>query len=301
MGHLSYLRRLPDDSILKRALPFPATKQSLCFADHVNYHGTQFEPLFVSSVGFDRNWPNRVLDRTENRLLLYYVVRGACFLNDRPVAAGEMFFIPPNIHHIIRQNPSSPAEAWWITVKGTCLDDFLDYCKFPPETPILHCEKIENIQEIVHHMVYHPHIGVSPEASLLADLFRVIAIQRHDNTFYARQPDVYNPHVFEAMKYIDDHCMERITIGDIAAEVHVSPKYLTNIFCEHAGCSMRDYIIRCKMKAAKSLLKNSLYSVQDVSQLLGYADYYQFSRQFKKQFGISPSFYRSGKNPQNQS
>ena len=295
MGHLSYLRRMPNGPELKQGTPFSLSDAPEFFADHVNYYGSLFEPLYVSSVGYDSNWKGRVLDRANNRFLLYYVTEGRCYLNGETVEAGSMFFVLPNIHHTISQDPKTPAKGWWITVKGSGLAAFSEYGKFRGNLGVRPCHRMAEIEEYISEMVYSSHFGVAPEAVLSANLFQVIAIQRYENSAYFQQTTVRNRYVYEAMRYIDDHCMERLTVEDIAAQVHVSPKYLTNIFSKYANCSMRDYLVEAKMKVAQSLLKGSDFRIQDVSEFLGYSDYYQFSRQFKKQFGISPNEYKRTK------
>ena len=295
MGRLSYLRRMWDGSEQKQGTPFAFSETGVGFADHVNYHSSKLDILYVYSVGYDSNWPSRVLDRVENRLLLYYVAEGKCYLNGREAGAGDMFFVLPNIHYVITQDQETPAKGWWITVKGSELDGFCKYSKFDEDFGIRPCRRIEEIKQCIAHMVYSPHIGVSPDAVLMSDLFQVISIQRYENATYFQQTSVHNHYVYEAMRFIDDHCMERITVNDIAAHVHISSKYLTNIFSTYAHCSMRDYMMDAKMKAAKSLLKSREFGVKDVSEILGYADYYQFSRQFKKRYGISPNEYKRKK------
>lgn len=293
MGHLSYLRRMSDGSVLKQITPFMFSEKNEGFADHVNYHSTKFDHLHVYSVGYDSNWSSRVLDSLENRLLLYYVVAGKCYLNEEAVGAGDMFFVLPNVHYVIKQDQETPAKGWWVTVKGIGLESFCKYVKFEEKFGVRPCRRINEITRYIADMVYTPHIGVAPDAALLGDLFQVISIQRYENSTYFQQTTVHNHYVYEAMRYIDDHCMERPTVEEIAAHVHISSKYLTNIFSTYANCSMREYLMDAKMKAAKGLLRGREFSVKDVSEVLGYSDYYQFSRQFKKRFGISPNEYKN--------
>ena len=289
MGHLSYLRRMPDDITYKQSTPFPHENRPGFFADHVNYYGSKFDSIYVSSVGLDRNWHNRIISMKENRLLLYYVVEGRCFFNGNAINAGQMLFVLPNIMYTISQDPESPAVAWWVTVKGNHLISFIEYCKFNSDWGIRLCERMNEITPHIENMVYYPHFGVSPEAVFSAELFHIISIQRYENSKYSQQYTIRNKYVFEALKYIEDHCMERLTVEDIASHIHISPKYLTNIFSKHASCSMREFIVQSKMNVAKNLLSKEQFTVQDVSDLLGYSDYYQFSKQFKKHFGKSPS------------
>ena len=49
-----------------------------------------------------------------------------------------------------------------------------------------------------------------------------------------------------------------------------------------------------KIKAAKELLGNSSYTINEIADILGYNDASYFSKVFKKTVGVSPLRYRSG-------
>ena len=51
------------------------------------------------------------------------------------------------------------------------------------------------------------------------------------------------------------------------------------------------------MHKAMSLLQTSSLSVGDISRSVGYSDVYNFSKMFKKQFGLSPANQRKAKTP----
>ncbi len=72
-------------------------------------------------------------------------------------------------------------------------------------------------------------------------------------------------------------------------------QYITKIFKKAFGVCIREYILSKKMKHAKELLTGGSKSVVEVSELLGYAVPNNFSRAFKKQYGISPKEYKAQK------
>ena len=52
-------------------------------------------------------------------------------------------------------------------------------------------------------------------------------------------------------------------------------------------------MIEFRLKKAQELLLFSTYSLNEISELLGYQSYSYFSRIFKKHIGISPIDFRS--------
>lgn len=98
-------------------------------------------------------------------------------------------------------------------------------------------------------------------------------------------------------KYIEEHYMKEIYLSDLALVAHVSPSYLSVRFKQEIGCSFTDYLIRYRMNKAKEILRTKRLPLKDVAMMVGYKDYVQFSKMFKKLEGISPrSFVESNIN-----
>ena len=61
------------------------------------------------------------------------------------------------------------------------------------------------------------------------------------------------------------------------------------------------YLLRLRLNAACTLLKNSTTSILEIAQRCGYNNLSNFNRQFKERFGVSPRDYRNGRpEPQRQ-
>ena len=82
-------------------------------------------------------------------------------------------------------------------------------------------------------------------------------------------------------------------IGFYADKLCITPKYLSQVVLDisghHAGEWIRDYVIL----EAKALLKCGKYNVQQVSDLLNFANQSFFGSYFKKAVGCSPSAYQN--------
>ncbi len=78
----------------------------------------------------------------------------------------------------------------------------------------------------------------------------------------------------------------------IAGQVNLSPVYLSRYFKEKTGVHFIDYIITKKMTYAVALLKQQDKRLAQIAQMVGYSNEKNFSRAFKKHFGISPNDYR---------
>lgn len=90
----------------------------------------------------------------------------------------------------------------------------------------------------------------------------------------------------------DGSNLEAVSLGRIAKEFGYSPAYCSRVFKNVFGMSLRAYLSMFKLKQAKLLLLDRELSIEQVSLKLGYKDMMQFSKQFKRWMGVSPSQYR---------
>lgn len=104
--------------------------------------------------------------------------------------------------------------------------------------------------------------------------------------------NVYSIQVVKAMEYIYKHRNERLTVQQIADNLHMNRSYLSTLFVKETGGSISDFIRKEKIKAAANMLKFSEYSYSDIAEYFGFASQSHFIQCFKKQMGVSPKEYR---------
>jgi len=93
-------------------------------------------------------------------------------------------------------------------------------------------------------------------------------------------------------EFIERHYMNEITLGSMAIVMHITPAYLSTRFKSDTGQTFSEYLIHYRMERAKELLRNTNDSCTQVAGNVGYTDYAQFSKMFKKYCGQSPAEYR---------
>lgn len=95
------------------------------------------------------------------------------------------------------------------------------------------------------------------------------------------------------LQYIDAHYTEDLRLPDLAARYHFSPSYFSTLFKKHTGTTLTRYVTAKRIALAKSLLNESDISIQEVVERIGYNDYFQFIKVFKREVGITPGHYRN--------
>ena len=96
--------------------------------------------------------------------------------------------------------------------------------------------------------------------------------------------------VSEMMTYIKENAAEDISLSRLSKEFYFDSRYLSKLFKEYTGLTLRTYLMDCKMALAKQLLREG-WSVSEVCQRSGFNDYANFLRSFKNYVGVSPGKY----------
>ncbi|OXM14406.1 response regulator transcription factor [Paenibacillus herberti] len=99
------------------------------------------------------------------------------------------------------------------------------------------------------------------------------------------------PIVEEITRDLDRMFAHRISLKEMAQKYYISPNYLSHLFKQEKGKSFINYLIHKRLEAAVSLLEKDI-SLYEVGKLVGYDDYAQFSKLFKKHLGVSPLEYK---------
>lgn len=82
------------------------------------------------------------------------------------------------------------------------------------------------------------------------------------------------------------------TVKMMADEMHVSPRYLSDLLKQETGKTAIELIHIYLISEAKNLLKSADNSIGEVAYSLGFENLPYFSRLFKKEVGISPNQFR---------
>ena len=100
-------------------------------------------------------------------------------------------------------------------------------------------------------------------------------------------PGYYNYTDF-ICEYIDENYMNEIRLSELAQSMHLSRSYLSSLFAKNLGTSFQHYLIDVRMHKAADLIRTGKYPLVQIAQMVGYQDYAQFSKMYKKVHGQSP-------------
>jgi AraC family transcriptional regulator len=95
-----------------------------------------------------------------------------------------------------------------------------------------------------------------------------------------------------AALWIDAHAHEHVDLARVATEVGSSPFHFLRMFAKVLGVTPHQYLLRCRLRRAATLLVTDPRSITDVAHDVGFADLSNFVRTFHRAAGVSPSTFR---------
>lgn len=97
-------------------------------------------------------------------------------------------------------------------------------------------------------------------------------------------------------RYISLHYKDEISLNEISEILHVSRSHLSTLFKKNVGVSFTDYLIDFRLNRALEIYQEKRLPLTIIAELVGYQNYSQFSKIFKKRKGKSPrEFINSNK------
>jgi len=115
------------------------------------------------------------------------------------------------------------------------------------------------------------------------------------NTFFRILSEQTSPcldRVDNAIRFINEHHHQNLSIADIAEHIGCSEGYFFRIFKNQVGLPPLEYLTRIRLRRAINLLQQTSYSINAISRLVGFQDIYYFRRLFKQRMKMTPTAFR---------
>jgi AraC-like DNA-binding protein len=96
----------------------------------------------------------------------------------------------------------------------------------------------------------------------------------------------------EATALIQSDFARAITLQETAARVSASPRQVRRAFAEVGGTTFRAYVHDVRMARAAELLASTETSVREIGARVGYTQPSQFTKAFKRFFGLTPTRFK---------
>ena len=142
------------------------------------------------------------------------------------------------------------------------------------------------------------HFSFDIVSGMIAEtIYKVGDIMYH---YLAEHPEGQNNSHNRAEEYfkqfthlLGEHFREERSVGFYARQLCITPKYLTTLIKRISGQSVSEWIDNYVILEAKTLLKYSTMSIQEIAYYLNFPNQSFFGSYFKRNTGMSPSQYKA--------
>ncbi len=294
MPKLPYKRDLPDGTRLYFSSPPERPDGTQRYFDDMLWNTWETEPnepLSFLIFGKEQSYPHRVLHRTSEDYILHYVTQGCGVFNGRTVRAGEGFLVVPDVVHHMESDREDPWHFKWISFRGSDIKSQMKQIGLDAENPYFSFDFSEKLETLFDDVIYGEHGDCDLNTYMQGIFYIILSYHKRAYRNILASSDKRR-YVASAIRYMDAHFREDLRVDQVADALHISRKYLCALLSREIGMSTKEYLLHKRARAAAELLRRTEMTVSEIGREIGYDDYTQFSRMFRKQMGLSPQQYR---------
>lgn len=201
------------------------------------------------------------------------------------VSSNEAIIIPPftNVSFLNHQknNEAIATFSYYIYEKEFSM---------PKNKSFIHCSSEETISKNLEKYFYG-FSSTNKTEDILKKSMEYLIIYNSE-TFIEKEDNRINQKLLPLISYIENNHSQSFNISDMAKSANISESAVYKLFSEHLNESPKQYIRKCRISHATNLLLNTDKPISDIAIEAGFYDQFYFSKEFKKEFGVSPSVYR---------
>ncbi|TLS52437.1 helix-turn-helix transcriptional regulator [Paenibacillus antri] len=204
------------------------------------------------------------------------------------IPAGALFYgkgVPTNVHekYVVRFSVAPAQEPYSLPVLGTAR-----WVKSKVGAFDLVLERLKALHTELQDRI--PHADAMAGALLL----ELLVIWNRELDRGPVASDVIR-NVERMKQYILDHYREKVTKQELGEHIGKSPNHAATLFRRVTGQTISEYLHHARIRTAKYMLNESLLTLSEISDFVGYSDLSYFQRMFKRIAGHPPSFFRSAR------
>lgn len=100
------------------------------------------------------------------------------------------------------------------------------------------------------------------------------------------------PQIITALKYINKHYSENISLDDISNAAHMSKYYFCRKFHSTTGATVLEYLNNVRLTKVHNLLLSTDMTIDEIASKTGFMSAVNLTRAFKKVYGSAPRDFR---------
>lgn len=250
--------------------------------------------LSISLSKDEKDWKS--VFHTHHFTEIFFVLSGKgnfLFRNDiHSIKTGDLVIVPPYLEHTEQSIPGMPLEYYVIGIDGIAFQDRSDapaaqiFCNFDNRS------LIADLFAQIYFEVKAERYGSDLICQHLLEIL-IIRIIRSRHIVPVPITSVrMTKECAQIKEYLDTNYAEHITLETLTGLTHMNKYYMAHSFTKFTGLSPIQYLNRRRLETACQLLRDTDYSVSDISSQTGFSSQSYFTQIFRKHYGITPIKYR---------
>lgn len=155
--------------------------------------------------------------------------------------------------------------------------------------PDYHCEEL--IQSIVEVYYQDKPMSQSMMKALLVLLLGEMTRQYRSHFDMLGEKNPNRLKLSDVISYINEH-YESITLEELSAHFGYTTRSMARYFQRYSNTSFKEIVQHFRFHQACSYLQDSIKTIQEIAEIVGYSERSSFERAFKQKYRISPVEYR---------
>lgn len=263
-------------------------------SNDTNFQKMDARLLSISLSRDDKDWQS--VFHTHHFTEIFFVLNGkGKFLfreETRPIQTGDLIIIPPYIGHTEQSIAGMPLEYYVLGIDGISFQS-----KDSVASAQIFCD-FENTPLIadLFSQIYYELKHEKPEADIICHHFLEILILRIMRSQHLVPVPIntvrMSKECAQVKDYLDTNYAEHITLDTLTSLTHMNKYYMAHSFTKFTGMSPIQYLNQRRLETACQLLKETDYSVSDISFSTGFSSQSYFTQVFRKHYGVTPIRYR---------
>ena len=254
--------------------------------------------LYVQEIGTLTSMEPHISSRENiSSYLLLTVIQGEGYLTYRGkkhfIRAGDCVYINCRNQYAHESTAEHPWTLMWVHFNGNGADDFYKAYQEQDRGSIFHPANAaaftDSLTDLFGLMQEKPSLMELSAHKYLTDLITLCFLENRAEAGEGRE---LSPKLMQVRKYLEEHYQEKISLEELSGLFFISKYHLSREYKKKYGITIGSDLTGRRISHAKSLLRFSDSSIEEIALLCGFADAGYFIKVFKKAENMTPLEYR---------
>lgn len=254
--------------------------------------------LYFSFCGVSKTQPAHQYGPAVRQDYLIHIVlegEGTFVIGDKRtfLSPNQGFIIKPDISTYYEASLKNPWKYLWLGFNGTRAEEFLEKAGLLGERHIFQLSDSTPFFKLVVQCLQEQSHRMSNELMLNGLTYQFVSLIVKDVVPLSHtKTERMNPRVPDVLTYLSQHFTEPITIQDACNALALERSYVSRIFKQSMGMTIKDFLTHLRISYAAELIKTSDRPIEEVSIRCGFNSHDVFTRAFKSHYDTTPTSFR---------